>query len=70
VIEQALAQLGRPGWHRAQQHRLADARLQELDALRNGRLGQAQDLGRTLEAGLLDNGRECGEQLVVEHQLS
>ena len=23
-----------------------------------------------LEAGLLDNGRECGEQLVVEHQLS
>src|SRR5690606_3477431 len=63
MVEQTLAQI-RWLWRRAtQQDRLTDARLQQFDALRNGRLRQPQRLRRALEAGLLDNRRQSGKQL-------
>ena len=52
------------------QHRLADPRLKQFDALRDRRLRQTQDLGGTLEPGLLDHSGEGRQQFIVEHQFS
>ena len=66
MVEQTLAKLG-GGWRRAAlQHRLTDPRLQQLDALGDGRLGQSQHLCRPLKATLLHHGGQRGKQLVVK----
>ncbi len=68
MVEQLPPDLGR-AWRRgAHQHRLADPRLEQFDALRHRRLRQAQHLCGPLEPTLLDDGRQCGEQFVVEHR--
>ncbi|MNP78809.1 hypothetical protein D3C76_1765090 [compost metagenome] len=58
MVEQAPADIGGARRRGAHQHRLADPRLEQLDALGNRRLRQTQHLGGALEAGLLDNGSE------------
>ncbi|MNJ65936.1 hypothetical protein D3C77_619770 [compost metagenome] len=70
MVEQPLAQLGRPWRRAAQQYRLTDPRLEQLDALRHCRLRQAEHRGGALEAGLFDHRGQRGEQLVIEHQFS
>ncbi len=67
MVEQALAEIGRLRPRRAHQHRLADPRLEQLDALGNRRLRQPQHLGAALETTLFHHGGQGGKQLVVEH---
>ncbi len=70
MVEQALAQRGRPGRCTPQQDRLADTRLEQLDPLRHCRLREPQRLRRALEAGLLDDCGKRRQQFVIEHQFS
>ncbi|MCY1441187.1 hypothetical protein D9M71_574910 [compost metagenome] len=70
MVEQLATDLGRARRRGAYQHRLADPRLKQLDALGDGRLRQAQHLRCTLETTLFDHRREGGQQLVVEHRFS
>ncbi|MNP11428.1 hypothetical protein D3C76_1036140 [compost metagenome] len=70
MVEQLPADLGRAGRRGAHQHRLADPRFEQFDALGNGRLRQPQHLRGALETALFDHRREGGEQLVVEHRFS
>ena len=58
VVEQTPTNLGRARRCGANQHRLADACLQQLDPLGDGRLRKAQDLGRPFKTGLL---YDCGK---------
>jgi hypothetical protein len=58
MVEQTPADLGRRWRRGAHKYGLANACLEQLDPLGNGRLRQSQDLRGTLETGLLDNSRE------------
>ncbi|MNH15719.1 hypothetical protein D3C79_753370 [compost metagenome] len=70
MVEQLAADFGRAGRRGTHQHRLPDPRFEQLDALGDGRLRQAQHLRGTLETTLFDHRRQGGEQLVVEHRFS
>ncbi|MNC77977.1 hypothetical protein D3C75_1300740 [compost metagenome] len=70
MVEQAPANVGRARRCGPDQHGLANARFQQLDALGNRRLRQAQHLGRALETGLLDHRGQGGQQFIVEHHFS
>ena len=70
VVEQAPADLGGRRRRGAQQHRLADPRLEQFDPLRHRRLRQTKQLRRALEAALLHHRGQGGQQLVVEHKIS
>ncbi|MNH06094.1 hypothetical protein D3C79_654490 [compost metagenome] len=70
MVEQLAADFGRAWRCGTHQHRLADPRLEQLDALGDGRLRQAQHLRRAFETALLDHRGEGGQQLVVEHRFS
>ncbi|MNP07780.1 hypothetical protein D3C76_998230 [compost metagenome] len=70
MVEQLAADFGRAGRRGTHQHRLPDPRFEQLDALGNGRLRQAQHLRGSLETTLFDHRRQGGQQLVVEHRFS
>ncbi|MNT54678.1 hypothetical protein D3C72_1918560 [compost metagenome] len=70
VVEQPSTDFRRR-WRRGpHQHRLTNSRFQQLDALGDRRLRQAQYLGRPFKTGLFDHGGQGRKQFIVEHQFS
>ena len=70
MVEQPPTDVRRRRRRNPHQHRLADPRLQQLDALGDRRLRQPQHLGRPFETGLLDHRGQGRKQFIVEHQFS
>ena len=68
VLAQAPARFRGAAGLVAYHQRAADALFQQADALRNGRWRHVQSACRALETAFADDGGQCGEGGIIEHE--